>query len=445
MDDEQAPTAELPNHDQETQPSEPVAPTEQILPAAESPRVETEPTSLHGLASAAGSFAREHAARLKGLLSGRTLNLIIAAAAIVAAIAGIGIIVRNLTDLPDASKYRRDAQATLAAPTYDGGTYGSDEPLSLTDFEATGQHKEAKTPNECLVNGIAHFSNGSVEALQEAQLTYVRQDDGWKCASADGVGGASYAAVTGPEPSKILSNLNSVLQRAEASYAGEESGTALPSLYAGAKAEMVEESFDAESQTYTCDLHLSHTATFTAYECDINATFVFRPSNGLWELTAASASKNAKDLTLTPLVGNWVGSFSEQEASGSKCFGAKANGLRINVTMAANGRIAGTLSATVHYHGEPSEDVNESEGDTELVDVPFSGTLLHQGDGITFSCHTPEDALGTVTLTLAFGTGEDPSAAIATLSTKHIYDATFLLFVYDREATFTDTFVLTRE
>jgi hypothetical protein len=247
------------------------------------------------------------------------------------------------------------------------------------------------------------------------------------------------------ETDKVLSSMSGILQRAETSFSEEQNGTALPSLYADAQATITSDSFDAETQTEVMSLHLARSATFTAYECDVQATFAFRPSNGLWELTAATASDNAKDITLSPLMGTWTGTFREQTSSKGKCFGAKASDLRIVVTSVSNDKITGTVSGIVHYHGEVPEDTDASEGDTELSGVPFSGTMLREGSGISFTCTTPQDASGVVELSLLFGTQADPSAARAVLTTTHAYEASWFIFAYDTEATFSDTFVLTRE
>lgn len=444
MDDEQAPTTEIPETDEPTQSA--LAPTEHMPDPGESPAVDTDPASLHDVAAAAESFARDRVGRLREALGARKVLIAVALVVAIAAILGIAALVRTLADMPDASSFKKDAQTMLAAPAYNGGTYGSDEPLVLHDLEVTGRHKAASKPNECQVNAVATFSNGSVEALQEAELSYVRQDGAWKCVGAEPVGGASYTAVAGVEDEKVLSNVSSVLQRAEASFSEEQNGTALPALYGDAQVTITEESFDAEAETEVMQLHLARSATFTAYECDVRATFAFRPSNGQWELTAATASQGAKDITLSPLVGTWTGTFSEQTPGNkSKCFGAKASDLQVVITSAADGKISGTLSGIVHFHGECAQDVEATEGDTTLTDVPFTGTMLHEGNGISFACTTPEDARGTIELTLLFGTQEDPSAARATLTTTHIYEASWFIFAYDNQATFADTFVLTRQ
>ena len=443
MDDEQTPTTEIHEADEPTQSA--LAPTENMPAADEAPAVDTDPASMHDVAAAAGSYARSRFGQLRTFVVTHRFALAAVMALGVAAILGIALLVGRLADMPDQASFMKDAQTMLSAPDYSGGAYGSDEPLVLRNLEVTNRRKQAAQPNECLVSGVATFSNGAVEALQEAQLTYERKDGTWTCTGAEAVGGASYRAVTGLETDKVLSSMSGILQRAETSFSEEQNGTALPSLYADAQATITSDSFDAETQTEVMSLHLARSATFTAYECDVQATFAFRPSNGLWELTAATASDNAKDITLSPLMGTWTGTFREQTSSKGKCFGAKASDLRIVVTSVSNDKITGTLSGIVHYHGEVPEDTDASEGDTELSGVPFSGTMLREGSGISFTCTTPQDASGVVELSLLFGTQDDPSAARAVLTTTHAYEASWFIFAYDTEATFSDTFVLTRE
>ena len=443
MDDEQTPTTEIHEADEPTQSA--LAPTENMPSADEAPAVDTDPASLHDVAAAAGSYARSRFGQLRTFVVTHRFALAAVMALGVAAILGIALLVGRLADMPDQASFMKDAQTMLSAPDYSGGAYGSDEPLVLRNLEVTNRRKQAAQPNECLVSGVATFSNGAVEALQEAQLTYERKDGTWTCTGAEAVGGASYRAVTGLETDKVLSSMSGILQRAETSFSEEQNGTALPSLYADAQATITSDSFDAETQTEVMSLHLARSATFTAYECDVQATFAFRPSNGLWELTAATASDNAKDITLSPLMGTWTGTFREQTSSKGKCFGAKASDLRIVVTSVSNDKITGTLSGIVHYHGEVPEDTDASEGDTELSGVPFSGTMSREGSGISFTCTTPQDASGAVELSLLFGTQDDPSAARAVLTTTHAYEASWFIFAYDTEATFSDTFVLTRE
>jgi len=424
----------------------PVSPTEQIPSPGEGPRIETQPASLHDVASAAESFARSHLSWVHKLFSVRGLVVAIVAVVAVALIGGAYFTVNRLADLPDTSLFRQDAQSLLTAPTHNGGAYGIDEPFILSDIEVTSRHKDVASPSKCEVNTVVTYSNGAVSAQQEATLRYERQDGSWTCVSAEPIGGASFSATTGVDRQKLRENINGILQRAEASRDDETGSIALPTLYAGAEVEVLDETFDEESQTDVATLHISKSDTFTSYECDVKATFSFRPGNGLWELTSAEASSGAKDATLTPLIGTWTGTFRGQVAYEGKCYGAKDYGLRVVITHAEGHEISGTIDCLAHYHADLSADSQETEGDTQLTEVPFTGTLVETSPGLTFTCTTPEAAEGVLELQLTFGSEASPTAVSATLTTKHDYVATILLFIpYDEEATFSDTFVLSRE
>lgn len=429
------------------QPTAPASPTEQIPPAAESPQPSTpEAATFHDVASTAGSFARGRLARLETFLATHRLALAAAALALVVAAALLALAVRRLLDYPTAS--RQDVAAHLAAPAYSGGAYGHDDAPLLSDVRQTARHKDARTPNKCQLTVVATYASDAVEALQEATLTYERGADGWACVAAEPTGSASFRATAGVSEDKLAANVAGLLQRAEASLAQDEATTSssLPALYGDADVAVTGASFDEDAQTASADLHLTRSSAFTAHECDLHATFAFRPGNGLWELTSATVSPGAKDVQLTPLVGTWEGTFRAQAAADGKCFGAKEAGLQVSIGSVSGQRIAGTLSGVAHYHADLSADAEATEGDAALSAVPFQGTLVDGGaQDISFACTTPEDARGSVTLTLTFGTPEDPTAATATLTTTHAYTATFLLIPYQREATFSDTYVLTRQ
>ncbi len=91
------------------------------------------------------------------------------------------------------------------------------------------------------------------------------------------------------------------------------------------------------------------------------------------------------------------------------------------------------------------KDTDETEGDTYLSDVAFTGTGDQNASGISFNCQTPEDAKGSLLLRLEFGSPNDPSAATATVTTTYDYTSSFLFIPYDRRAVFSDSFSLQME
>ena len=423
-----------------------VLPTQQI-PAAEAPIEQAQPedASLQDVASTMGSYARGRVARALATFEARTTRVLPAMFLGISAALFLVFFSLRMADMPQDSLFFHDAEDHLATPTYSGGAYGLDAPLVQDSLEVTDRHKELSSPSECLVNVVVTYHNDAVEALREAELTYVRRGGEWVCIAAEPAGAASYKATAGPVERKVLSSVTGILQKAESSLPEGAGSSTLPALYAGADASVTSMAFDEEGQTATAALHLARSSTFTSYECDVQATLAFRASNGQWELTDASASADAKEISLAPLVGTWQGSFLGQESTMAKCFGASNQGLRVTVESVKGERIFGTLDGLAHYHADSSDNADATEGDTLLEGVRFQGLLQDDAEGIRFVCSTPESAEGSVVLYLAFGAADDPTAASATLTTTHTYTATFLLIPYQRDATFSDTFVLTRE
>lgn len=423
-----------------------VPPTERVVPPEEGPTVAVEaPASLQDVAKTAGSFLRGRAAQASAFLARHALVVGVVAIALVGVIFAATLSFRGFASLPDEATFRRDAMSLVTPPEYNGGTYGSDDPLALTALDVTSQKKDPSNSNALAVTGVATFSNGTISALQEVSLSYERSGNGWSCTNAETTGGASFTTSKGIDRDKVAANIDEVLQRADASFADDGSEVALPTLYAGADVQVTDETFDEASQTDDVTLHLSRSTNFVAYECDVHAAFSFRPGNGMWELTSASASGNAKEISLAPLLGTWTGSFVEQESTTMKCFGAKEQGAVVTINTAERGHLAGTISCVAHYHGDLEQDVDTYEGDRAIEEVPFTGNLTSGGAGLTFECTTPEDASGSVSFVLTFGQSNDPSSALATVTTRHVYTETFLFIPFEYEAAFTDTYALSKQ
>ena len=423
----------------------PVHPTEAIPSATEPEPAPSEPASLHDVAATTGSYARGLMGRLSAFLSAHGLATAIVAALCVVAVLGMGALARTFSSLPDDASVRRDVQSSLAVPAYSGGAYGHDEPLSLVDVRIDRRTRGASGSGTYQVDVTASYSNGMVDVSQEATLTYGRTDGAWTCSEATPKGSALYATTSGTDAEKLVANAAGILQRADSSQPDAAGSVSLSRLYEGADVSVVEQSFDADAQTEAVTLHFSKASTFTSYECDVKASFAFRPGNGLWELTSAAASGNAREATLSPLVGSWAGSFQGQVAAEGRCFGAKEAGLRVSITSADSGHISGTLSVVAHFHGEPASDQQGMEGDTQLTDVPFTGAPVSGEAGLSFLCTIPDDAGGGGEMNLVFGPADDPDGAHATITTYHTYTTSFLFIPYEREAIFSDTFALTRE
>ena len=250
---------------------------------------------------------------------------------------------------------------------------------------------------------------------------------------------------------RALKHLDELLQAADTSSDGSES---LGSLYRNTTVEVEADNFDQETQTEALTLHLSKPGTFVSYDCRLAAHFRFTEASGAWELVEVRASDGAKDLGFSPLVGTWQGTFRSQQTEVGKCLAASEAGLTVVITSAdvkSDGQVLleGTVSGVAHLHAATADDVQQSEGDLTLSEVPFTGSLaedsVRQSAGLVFVCTMQDQAGGQVTLTLEFGSASAPDAASATLESIHPFEDTILLIVpYQREAYYADTFTLVK-
>ncbi len=422
----------------------------------------SEPASLGDVGATIASWASGRAEALRATWRSYHLIVTIAALACVAVALGLTLWAADRgTRAPSDEQVVADALARLSAPSYTLGDYAIDQPLTLRSVEVAGSRASGTRGDGCEVDVVAYFSNAGMETRADGRLSYVRNDGEWACTAAT-VGNASHRATAGVSQERVVEHLEALLQEAD-----EDDGRSpLPSIYRDATVEVLDETFDEGAQTDEVTLHCSTGGAFVSYECDLVARFRFAPASGAWELAEASASDGAKDVGLSPLVGTWRGTFASQDADAGKCLAARDAGLQVSVTRATldggdGAAIEGTISGIAHLHPEPGDDVDASDGDQMLQEVPFAGTLA-SGDvemdvisllagnrpkkdyaGIVFECATQDLAGGTVTLTLAFGSAMAPDKATATLASRHSYQGTFLFVVpYQREARFTDHFEL---
>lgn len=405
---------------------------------------------LRGRAQAASAFVSTH----------RVLLVLISLACMLGVLAVVlfGI---DASKMPPDELIKRDAQTRLVPPSYTVGPYADDNPLVLESVEIEGKHNSGSQRDACDVNVVATFTNPGMETQADALLTYTRKGDEWTCIEAT-VGKASHHATAGVSQQRVIEQVDTLLQEADTAEGSEP----LSALYHGATVEVVGDNFNEEAQTDALILHCSSNGTFVSYECDLTVHFRFAPASGAWELVEAFVSDGARDLGFGPLLGTWTGTFTSQKSSSAKCLAARTNGLTVNVTRAqmtddGGATIEGTLSGIAHLHADLEADADATEGDADLSEVPFTGTLS-SGDveqdvigllagnnpkrsqaGIVFDCTTQDIAGGVVTLTLEFGQAKAPDAASATLTTTYSYEDTFLLVMaYQREAKFVDSFTL---
>ena len=409
---------------------------------------------------------RERLASPLTALAGHRALVVAALLALAAAIAGVTLFLYRTSQMPPDDLVRTDAQAKLAAPSYTAGPYASDDPLVLDTVEIERKQPSKTRRGACEVNVVATFSSTAMETRADATLTYVHEDGAWSCTAAT-TGNASHRATAGVSTEKVVGQVDTLLQAADAETG--DKGASLVNLYRNAEVSVVSEEFDEEAQADVVTLHCSSAATFVSYECDLVARFRFAAASGAWELAGAEVSDTARELGFRPLVGTWRGTFQNQVSRSGKCLAARDAGLVVEVRRAAMGEdggatIEGTVTGVAHLHADAEADAASSEGDVTLDAVPFVGAtptnastedllalLAGTGDkkkraGIVFECTTQDNPDGEVRLVLEFGSSKAPDEATATLTSTHDYQDVFLgLVPYERESRYDDAFSLEKE
>ncbi|HIZ18698.1 MAG TPA: hypothetical protein IAA22_06285 [Candidatus Olsenella stercoravium] len=399
---------------------------------------------LRGRAALLGDLARRH--------RGATVAL---ALIFCAAVALLGVALFRAFAVPDAATVAADARAALVAPEHSGGTYGTDASLVTQGVDV----RSVRRSQTALEGGDAQFgasgyataevvvsyAGQGVSADQGATLSYALVDGTWTLVPGVANEGVTWRATSGVDQNKVLSNVHLLLARAD-----EADGTepALAELYADATVSVDGEAFDEDAQTDTLEITCTRAEAFATYECHLTVTFSFSQTNGQWGVSQVEVSDNARERNLDALLGTWSGTFQSQRTEGGKCLAGRASGLSVEVlgTSASDSAVtlSGSVSGTAHYHANPGDDAASCEGDLALEDVPFTATLESGDEGLVFVATLPDDVGGTSILTLRFGTEADPSAAVAELACEFTYDDAILFIPYERTASYTDTFALSR-
>ena len=193
---------------------------------------------------------------------------------------------------------------------------------------------------------------------------------------------------------------------------------------------------------------LERAGAFETYECRLSAGLAFRSSNGQWEVERLSVADGGKTRSLEPLVGTWEGTFVGQETDGAKCLAGRGAGLALSVERAVTeggvSQVSGTIAGMAHYHAHPAQDTEGCAGDLELVNVPFTATLVDDADGtLVLEATLPEDVGGTTSLTLRLGEKDSPTAATAEVTSSYQHTGSFLFFPVEETLTYVDVFTLT--
>ncbi|MBM6774688.1 hypothetical protein [Olsenella profusa] len=433
---------------------------------AEAPRPpEQEPSGVRARVAAFGALVRGH-----------LVTSVLLAVIAVAAAAFLALALSHATAVPDQTTIEADARERMAAPAYSGGTYGADDVVVTRGVEVRSVSRSATAPEGSEArfgaSGYAEaevvvtYGGSTVSASLGATLAYAQVDGTWEGISgSDATTGAlAWHATTGVDQQKVLRNVRLVLRRADeltgsadggadGSGDGAAQGVSLEEIYADSDVTIESESFDEDAQTDTLEITCSRTGAFESYVCRMTVTFSFGQSSGRWEISSVEVADGARERSFEPIMGSWQGAFQRQDTDGTKCLAGRSAGLTITLDSSSTTdgvtRLSGTLSGLAHYHARPDDDTDSCDGDTPLEAVPFQATLVggHNdatGSDLTFVATLPEDVGGTVTLTLGFGTEDDPGAVVALVQTTYPHTGSILFIPYEETLTYTDVFSLTR-
>lgn len=428
------------------------APTERRAPVdAAAPSADDEPPRLRDVTGTLGDYLRARAAGLAEVVRAHRL-----AAALVATVAAAAVVVAvalatSAPGLPSAELVSDDATARLEAPAYQSGSFGWDNILVPREVDVRSVSRDAETGDAAAEVMVTYSGSHGVSAEKAATLRYSATGGTWEPVGDPENVRVSWHTTEGVNEARVIENAGLILERADRALglADGSEGPTLAELYAGASVTAESGALDAESQTQEVALTFSRDAAYERYECRMTVGFAFRSASGQWEIESVSVDDGARERSLAPLVGTWQGTFQSQEADGEKCLAAREAGLVVTIASvrseAGVEQVAGTVSGMAHYHAGPSSDVASSEGDAAFADVPFTAALVEESDGtLIFEGALPEDVGGTATLTLAFGSAEDPARAVVRVTTSYVHETSFLFVPYEETFTYADLFSLVR-
>lgn len=435
-------TAELPDrHD---------APTERRPPVDAAPSAEDEPPRLRDVTGTLGDYLRARATRLAEAVRAHRLAAALVATVAVAAIVAAVALATSAPNLPSAELVSDDATAWLEAPAYQSGSFGWDDILVPREVDVRSVSRDAETGEAAAEVMVTYSGSHGVSAEKAATLRYSATGGTWEAVGDPENVRVSWHTTEGVNEARVIENAGLILERADRTLGQDDAeGPTLAELYAGASVQAEASALDVVSQTQTVELLFSRESAYERYECRMTVGFAFRSASGQWEIESVSVDDGARERSLEPLVGTWRGTFQSQETDGEKCLAARQSELVVTIASVRSDagveQVTGTVSGVAHYHAGPSSDVASSEGDAALVDVPFAAALVEESDGtLTFEGTLPEDVGGTVTIALAFGSAEDPSRAVARVTTSYVHETSFLFVPYEETFTYADLFALVR-
>ncbi|MDO4798775.1 MAG: zinc ribbon domain-containing protein [Coriobacteriales bacterium] len=428
----------------------------------ESPPAPKENPELREVAKVTENYISAKRNRFSQFFGNHQKAMGIGLALLVVAIVGGAWFILSTTNTPSYQQIEDDLSKLLTTYEYTGGTYGPDLEIPLSSVTVTKREatqvpqdlsEDSVSPTAYSVEAEATFDDDAIRAVRNVGVTYVLTEDGWSIAGEPTEQGVSYMAQAGVDEDKVLENMGMVLN--EAAQPGD---TSLADIYGEGDFSIENSDFNATPQddTATDDvvIRCERQQDFSSYDGTITAHFAFE--SGKWSLRKAEASSGATTRSFDPLVGTWHGQLVDQSAKGANCYGARGEELVVTIDSVGDsalgkGQVKGTVSALAHFHKQLEKNQESTSGDELLEDFPFAGTISTNrdsatGSDLTVTCTTSGNARGEVSFVLVFGTDDDPSAAMAKVTSTHTYDEMVLGFIPSKTtAQFTDTYVLSKE
>lgn len=418
-------------------------------------------TKLKDVAAVAGSYARERREGAGSYVRRHPKRIAVIIVLVIAAILGLVMAGLRAAKLPEDEFIRESARARVATPAYSGGYFGYDDPLALASVEVGGKRHLSQAPE-----GTEHdvsfgatsyaeadvtlsYRNQYVSAVKTATIGFAERREGWVDAGVPTNEQVAYAALTGVNEEKVLTNIDQLFEKADTSSDPEE--RSLTEIYADATLDVQMHSFAPVDQTDLIVIYCKSEQGVATYECVLTAEFTFLPAYGLWELTSASTTEGAKTRSLELLEGTWEGSFQTQQVSeGNNCLAGSSYAMNLVVDgfdeVGEKTILNAYVSVVAHFHEPPETSANYSNGDKKYMNEPISCTLIGElGNKLVFEGALPERADGTVSIRLEV---DGDSRIVATVKTVHDYEVTSGILLWqtteEKTVTYTDTYSLRR-
>ena len=414
-------------------------------------------TKLADVANVAGAYARERKQGIGAYIKRHPKSTALAIIVFVVAVFALVMAGIRASKLPSEEVVQASARERVETPALSGGYYGYDDPLALASVEVGNRRHLSGAPegtdhdvsfgatSYAEADVTLSYRNQYVSAVKTATIGFAEHQESWVAAGDPMNEQVAYAALMGVDEQKVLENIDFLYARAETSTDPNE--RTLAEIYDGATLEVQVNSFDAVGQTNLVVIHCTSQQGVAKYDCVLTAEFAFVPANGLWELSSASATENAKTRSLELLEGSWEGSFQSQRvSSGNNCLSGSNYPMKLVVDGfdEINGETVLDAHVTViaHFHEPPASSADSTEGDKKFTDEMISCTLVDEtGSKLVFEGSLPEHAGGTVEIRLEV---DGDSRIVASVATTHDYTESswFGLLQEEKSVTYTDTYTL---